>query len=245
MLKKNHSMRALALRGLVLLCALIAASVIGTSAVSSWAGPGDGHDHDHDHAGHMHEHGDHAQGQPSAAQQAKMMENFAEATTMNAHHSKMKMFVGEWDVVAKHWMQPGTEPNVSKAESDCELVMGGRYVRQTYEGIIEFPDATGKMTKHDFKGESMMGYDNVKKQYVSTWVDTMSTGIWMEHGQWDDKENGFVMYSDFIDPMTRQPARTKSIHKFMGKDKMVSEMHKMNGPGQWFKELELTYTRDD
>jgi len=235
----QQSLRAVALRGLVVFCALMAIAIIGTTAVSSWAQP--------DHTERMHEHGDHkhAHGGMAPAQQAEMMKNWEESMKLNEHHNKLKMFVGEWDVVTKHWMEPGTEPNVSKAESECDLVFNGRYVRQTFEGIIEMPDASGNMVKQNFKGESMMGYDNIKKQYVSTWVDSMSTGIWMEHGQWDGKENGFVMYSDFVDPMTRQPSRAKSVHKFMGRDKMVSEMYKQDRSGQWFKELELTYTRDD
>ncbi len=238
---QKQSLRAVALRGLVVLCALTAAVLIGTTAVSSWAQP----DHNHDHADHMHEHGDHKHAEMSPEHNADMMKNWEESMKLNEHHNRLKMFVGEWEVVTKHWMQPGGEPNISKAESECDLVFNGRYVRQTFEGVIEMPDASGKMVKQNFKGESMMGYDNVKKQYVSTWIDSMSTGIWMEHGQWDDKENGFVLYSDFVDPMTRQPSRAKSVHKFMGKDKMVSEMYKQAGPGQWYKELELTYTRDD
>jgi|GEM_PF-889858 len=240
---KQQSLRAVALRGLVVFCSLMAIAIIGTTAVSSWAQP----EHKHDHGDHSHDHGDHGHAHQQMAPEHNndMMKNWEESMTLNEHHQKLKMFAGDWDVVTKHWMQPGDEPSVSKGESECDMVFKGRYVRQTYEGVITFPDASGKMTKHNFKGESMMGYDNVKKQYVSTWVDSMSTGIWMEYGQWDDRENGFVMYSDFVDPMTRQPSRAKSVHKFMGRDKMVSEMYKQDRSGQWFKELELTYTRDD
>jgi len=84
-----------------------------------------------------------------------MMKNWEESMKLNEHHNRLKMFVGEWDVVTKHWMQPGAEPNVSKAESECDLIFNGRYVRQTYEGVIEMPDASGKMVKQNFKGESM------------------------------------------------------------------------------------------
>ncbi len=36
-----------------------------------------------------------------------------------------------------------------------------------------------------FEGMSLMGYDNAKKVFMSSWVDNMGSGIMQMEGTWD------------------------------------------------------------
>ena len=37
-----------------------------------------------------------------------------------------------------------------------------------------------------FEGMSTTAYDNVSKEYVSTWIDNMGSGIMVMKGNWDE-----------------------------------------------------------
>ena len=39
------------------------------------------------------------------------------------------------------------------------------------------PGEDGKLKDMQFKGMGIEGYDNVKKKFVASWVDNMSTGV--------------------------------------------------------------------
>ena len=48
------------------------------------------------------------------------------------------------------------------------MILGGRYLEQRYEGT---------MMGQPFSGIGVTGFDNYKKKFVSTWVDSMGTAI--------------------------------------------------------------------
>lgn len=225
----DRKLRALALRGFVVLCAVVAVVAIGSATMSSWAGPDD--DHKHDHA---HDHGD--------RDEAKMMEQYQAAGKTGEHHELLKVFVGNWNAESKFWMGPG-EPTTAKAESKQELIMDGRFVRQTYKSQFEMPGPDGKMTKQEFHGEGLTGYDNLKKEFVSSWVDNMSTSLYTEHGQYNKETREFVMLGSALEPGSDVPVKSKSVIRIVSNDKHVFEMFKERGPGNWNKEMEITYTR--
>jgi len=50
------------------------------------------------------------------------------------------------------------------------VILGNRYLQSTYKG---------NMDGIRFEGWGLMGYDNQKQEFVSTWADNMGTGIAM------------------------------------------------------------------
>lgn len=110
----------------------------------------------------------------------QMMQAYAEYGAVGPQHEKLAERAGAWDAVITMWPMPGAEPQVSKSTSVIKVVMGGRYLIETFQG--EVPGMG------PFEGMGITGYDNLKKQYVSIWFDSMSSGVARAYG--DAKDDG-------------------------------------------------------
>lgn len=162
-----------------------------------------------------------------AAQQAMMT-----AMMPGEHHEHMKKLVGNFDYTLKMWMDPSAPPQESTGKRTGELVLGGRFLEETY---------TGTFMGMPFEGIGTLGYDNVGKQYVSTWIDNMGTGIMMGHGQCD--KTGWSMTSESLDPMTGKPWKSRSKTSMPDDNTMVMEMWTPGADGKEFKMMEITCKR--
>lgn len=175
--------------------------------------------------------------QPPTKEQQKeneMMAKWAAAGTPGAFHKKLDVFVGDWKSVSKFWMAPGQEPQTSEGEMRMTWILGGRFLKQEYKG-----QAMGR----PFEGMGLWGYDNLKKKYISSWVDTMSTKIAIELGTCDASGKTFTSFGSHDDPITGKVVKTKSITRVVNKDKHVLEMYAPGPDGKMFKNLEIVYTR--
>jgi hypothetical protein len=85
----------------------------------------------------------------------------------------------------------------------AHAILGGRFLVEEVEG---------KMMGQGFKGMSITGYDNVRKEYQSIWMDSMSTGVTLSSGKENDK--GEIHFKGkMVDSMTPKgrPFRSVSI----------------------------------
>jgi hypothetical protein len=174
---------------------------------------------------------DKAPKEPDAEQ---MMAQWAQLNAKGPEHERFAKMVGTWDTEMKMWMAPGTEPMVSKGTARFELMLDGRYVRQDFQG---------EMMGKPFTGVAIDGYDRIKKKYVSIWMDSESTGIYVSEGL--PAGNGtYVYYGEMDDPMTGVHDKiAKSVARELSDDKLVFEMYDQPPGSDEFKTMEITYTR--
>ncbi len=179
-----------------------------------------------------------AAGKPDDAKMAEMMKKWEEYATPGEHHKRLDALVGKWDYENHRWMEPGGEPQVSKGTCELKWVFDGRYLQQDCTGPAEGPD--GK----PFRGSGLYGYDNAKKQYFSTWIDNMGTGIMVGWGTCDAAGKVITYTGEYADPMTGDlHKKCRSTLKLDSPDKFVYECYVAGPDGKEFKEMELTYTR--
>jgi hypothetical protein len=162
------------------------------------------------------------------------MAAWEKAMTPGEPHKKMAAREGTWDTSSKFWMAPGAPPTESKGTAKFRMIFGGRYQVQEY---------TGDMMGMPFEGMSIGGYDNVKQQYFSTWIDSMGTGAMNSQGTADEKgvitERGLM-----ADPATGKDCKMRMVLTEKDKDTMFFEMFVDDGKGKGeMKCMELTYTR--
>lgn len=91
-----------------------------------------------------------------------------EFSTPGAMHQWMEKTNGTWEGDVSSWMAPDAPPSTSKSVNVQSSILGGRYVTGKF---------SGSMMGQPFNGMSLMGYDNAKKVFTSTWVDDLGTGI--------------------------------------------------------------------
>jgi hypothetical protein len=176
----------------------------------------------------------------STAPSAEEMKQMMEMSKLNENHKVLASTAGTYSYVVKMWMDPKGQPTESKGTATRKAIMDGRYVSGEYTGKFTMPGADGKMKDMNFIGMSMDGYDNVKKKFVSGWVDNMGTGIMMLEGTYDAATKTFTYTSDYeIMPGVKEKVR--EIFKITDKG-MTMEYYEDRGQGE-AKTMEINYTK--
>src|SRR5262249_47306297 len=99
----------------------------------------------------------------------------------------------------------------------------------------------GKMKDLEFKGQGTDAYDNAKQKFVSTWMDSMGTGIMMSEGTYDPSTKTLTYAGEFeMAPGMKQQIR--EVIKLTDKDHMTFEWYENRG-GQELKTMQIDYTR--
>ncbi len=171
--------------------------------------------------------------QDPKAQQDAMMEMMMKAAAPGPMHELLKPMAGNWKTTAKSWMQPGTEPQVSEGTCESMWILGNRYLQSSYKGDM------GGMP---FEGVGIMGYDNMKKEFVSTWMDNMGTGVAMSEGTADASGKVLTMKTMMGDPKSGKMVPYKFVTKVMDENTYTMTMMNLKG-GKEQTEMEITYTR--
>ena len=166
------------------------------------------------------EHAQHGGEQMSPEMQAEM-EAWMAAGKPGAEHASLAESAGSYDCTVKMWMGPG-EPSVSQATSKREMILDGRVLAEHFEG---------DMMGMPFVGHGMTGYDNTRKMYWSTWNDSMTTGIMVAWGKWDEAKQGIVFEGEMTNPMTGQPTKVQMVARRTEPGTEVFEMWEPRGEG--------------
>lgn len=152
-------------------------------------------------------------------------------------HKKLDAFVGNWTYTGKFWMDAKQKkPEMMKGTSENTWILGGRFLQAK---------ATGEATKDwpAFEGLGLTGYDNVKKQYTSSWMDNMSTGTMTATASFDDKSKTFSENGTYSCPMEKGEKKYRSVWKIKGKDAYQYVSYMQDATGKEFKAIEIDYKR--
>ena len=150
-------------------------------------------------------------------------------------HELLKRSIGKWDVKGKFYMVPGAPPEESTGTCEFRSILGGRFIVQEYQAYLP--------SMGEYSGYGVNGYDRFKGKYVSMWMDSMSTGIYLSEGTADPSGKTFTYMMEGPDPMTRQNKKTKLVTEHISDDKMTMKMWNVDKDGGERLEMEITYTR--
>lgn len=168
------------------------------------------------------------------AMDAAMMEAYMKAAAPNENHKLLSSLAGNWKSTVKSWMGPSPEPETSSGSCESTMILGGRFLQSKVKG---------DMGGQPFEGVEIMGFDNFKKKFVSSWVDNMGTGIMLSEGTHDTASKTVTLSGSFDDPMTGQPKKVRSTLKIDGPDQHAFMMYDVQQGGKETKILEISYSR--
>lgn len=163
-----------------------------------------------------------------------MMDAMERAGKPGDAHKRLADMAGSFDSVTRMWMMPGAQPVESKGHSENKLLWDGRFLQQDFRG-----EAMGK----PFTGLGMTGYDNTRKRYVATWMDSMDTALAYMEGTMDAAGKVLTMTMNRTDPMTGKPHRMRTVTRVESPDRHVFELYEPGPNGKEFKSMEMVYTR--
>lgn len=167
-------------------------------------------------------------------------DQMAEAMRLGAPseaHKKLDAFAGNWNYTGKFWMEPKQKKaQVMTGKTENSWILGGRFLQAK---------ATGEATKEwpAFEGIGLTGYDNVKQQYTSTWMDNMSTGTMTSTATFDDKNKTLTESGTFTCPIEKSEKKYRSVWKVKGKDAYQYVSYMTDMAGKEFKAMEIDYKR--
>jgi len=165
---------------------------------------------------------------PDPAAFAKMMEEF---TRLAPEHEEFKELAGDWEIAAEYYWDDPNEMKRSKATATFEVILGGRFVQQTFRG---------EMDGVPYEGRGIGGYDKMKKKYVGIWIDSMHTGMMTMEGQ-KDEEGNTVDHGESESPMGKM--KVKMVTTPVKDGKFVFTMYIILPDGSEQKGMVLNYTR--
>lgn len=168
---------------------------------------------------------------------AKMGAKMMELGTPGEAHQKIAAKVGKWDMTLSHWMMPGMEAEKSTGTATIEAALDGHY-------FIEKVDSSFEMegVKMPFQGLSIMGYDNFKKKYFSTWMDSMSTAL----ATFEGTLSGNTLTSEGMSYCcyTEGLVKIRTVQTEIDADNFKFEYYAPGPDGKEFKSMEIVYKRN-
>jgi len=140
---------------------------------------------------------------------------------------------GSWNTQIRPWMEPNKPPMESTDTCEQRMLLGGRFLQQEY---------SGDMMGSTFTGIGVTGDDNHTKKYVSTWIDSMSTGIYFFEGTAGPDGKTITQESRYDDPV-KGPMKSRSMTQIVDDKTYVFEVYGTNKRGKEEKMMEITHTR--
>jgi len=164
---------------------------------------------------------------------AAMMKAWMDFAKPGAMHQWMAKLNGKWEADVTSYSNPA-QPEKSKAIAVYSIALNGLY----QEGKM-----TGKMMGMPFEGRSITGYDNSKKQFVSTWIDNMGSGIVFMKGTYDEPSKTLTLKGVQTDPTTGKDADIREVMKITDDNNYTLEMYGTGMDGKEMKFMEAVYKR--
>lgn len=171
------------------------------------------------------------QAQPSDAQ--AMMELYAKLAQPGDPHKLFATLVGSWTTQTKEWMEPGKPPTESSGTAEMKMLLGGRFLYQ---------EISGQMMGQPFSGIAIDGYDNLRKKYITAWMDSMGTGIFMMEGNASADGRTIMLTGQHLEPGGGY-MHHRAIWKIVDSNTQTFDMWGTHHGGQEMKMLEIRYIR--
>ncbi len=163
-----------------------------------------------------------------------MMEMYKKLATPGEPHKVFASLAGSWTTKSKEWMEPGKPPTESTGTAEMKILLDGRFLYQEY---------TGQMMGQPFSGIGIDAYDNITKKYVTAWMDTMGTGIFIMEGTASDNGKTITLNGSHPEPGGGQMSH-RAVWKILDNNTQTFDMYGTHHGGKEMKIMEITYTRN-
>jgi hypothetical protein len=163
----------------------------------------------------------------------EMMQAMQVSMTPGEHHEKLKPMTGTFQVESTMWMDSSSSPVTGTGISENRWVLGNRFLEQRL---------TGSFMDMPFEAIGYMGYENIQKKYVSSWMDSMGTGIMPAEGVLKP-DNSIEFLAQYPDAISGKMMKFKEILRIHSQDHYSLEMYITGEDGSEFKNMEAHYRR--
>ena len=153
----------------------------------------------------------------------------------NEKHRILEQFVGDWIYTGTFRMPHDAPAQNMTGTMKNTIVYGGRFLKQVIEGPwMDSP----------FEGLGFTGYDNVRKEYVTIWLDNMATGIMASSGDYDASTKTLNLKGEHSCAMSGEKNRSyRSEWTILDENRSVYKSFTLDPNGEEYISMEIKYTR--
>ena len=162
-----------------------------------------------------------------------MMEVWKKLAMPGEPHKLFASLAGSWTTTTKEWMEPGKPPTESTGTAEMKMLLDGRFLYQEYNA---------QMMGQPFSGVGIDAYDNMTKKYVTAWIDTMGTGIFMMEGTASTDGKTITLKGSHPEPGGGRMSH-RAVWKIVDNNTQTFDMYGAHHGGKEMKVLEITYMR--
>jgi hypothetical protein len=161
------------------------------------------------------------------------MKAWQDYATPGEPHKMMAAEVGSWTNDMTMWHSPDAPPQKATSTAEIKMLMGGKYQETNYKG---------NMMGMPFEGKATLAYDNATKEYISTWIDNMGTGMMVAKGKMAEGSNSLELRGEMVDPYNGKPMQIREVYTIVDADTRKMEMYDTKG-GKEYKMMEIVMKR--
>ena len=161
-----------------------------------------------------------------------MMVEYQKLATPGEPHKLFATLAGSWTTKTKEWMVGGP-PSESTGSVEMKMLLDGRFLQQ---------DFSGNMMGQPYSGIGTTGYDNLRKRYISMWIDTWGTGIFQMEGTASADGKSITLKGRHDEPGGGHMTH-RAVWKIVDGNTQTFDMYGTHQGGKEMKMLEITYTR--
>lgn len=165
--------------------------------------------------------------------QMKQMEAMQKASAVGPQHKFLSRMEGTWKATVRSYMDPSAPPDTSNVSCTNKMIFGGRFLQQ---------QCSGQFMNSAWEGMGLTGYDNTSQKYVSTWADSMGTGIMSSEGTESEPGKTVTLSAEYNDPMMG-PMKFREVLRLNSDKEYVFEMYTTGKDGKEAKMMDITYNR--
>lgn len=158
-----------------------------------------------------------------------------ELMTPNEKHKVLEQFAGDWTYTGTFKMSDDAPAQEMTGTMESTITYDGRFLKQVVEG---------PWMGSTYEGLGFTGYDNVKKEYVTMWLDNMATGIMNSSGNYDAATKTLNLKGEHSCAMSGEKDRYyRSEWTILDEDHSVYKSYTLGPDGKEFMSMEIKYTR--
>ncbi len=165
----------------------------------------------------------------------ELVKALEEAGKPGPEHAKLQPLVGTWTYTCKFWMDPSQPPMESQGTIERTWVLGGRFLEEKVTG-------TTFEGKPGFEGFGLIGYDNGRQKYTSSWACNSCTSTCNGLGSADSSGTRFTFETESFCPLQKKVVKGREELRLVTDDRTVAESYQIID-GKEVKMMELVSLR--
>lgn len=170
---------------------------------------------------------------PPAMDPAASMKAWKDYMTPGDMHKILASLSGKWTAEVTSINSENAPAQKNTFECENKMILDGHYLQRSRTGMV-----MGK----PFEGMGIIGYDNTKKVFVSSWEDNMSTGMLNMEGLYDAATKTITFKGNWTDPVTGNLAIKETFTMTDDKNQLIA-LYRSAGSNKEFKYMEMKLTR--